>query len=127
MMMPFVEYAPELSFQMPIDSIAVSGHKMLGCPMPCGVALTRKRHVKRVERQIEYLNSVDTTIMGSRNGHAALHMWHLLRTKGLDGIKAEVGLCLQNAGYLRDRLSDAGITCRLNDLSSTVVLEHEVP
>ena len=35
MMMPFVEYAPEMSFRKPVDSIAVSGHKMLGCPMPC--------------------------------------------------------------------------------------------
>eukprot|EP01050_Picozoa_sp_SAG11_P015654 SAG11_NODE_2054_length_3878_cov_1.867161_1_plen_72_part_00 len=48
MMMPFVDWAPEVSFKKPIDSIAVSGHKMLGCPMPCGVALTRKTHVQKV-------------------------------------------------------------------------------
>ena len=42
MMMPFIDYAPEVSFEKPIDSIAVSGHKMLGCPMPCGITLTRK-------------------------------------------------------------------------------------
>lgn len=30
LLMPFVDYAPEVSFQKPIDSIAVSGHKMLG-------------------------------------------------------------------------------------------------
>merc|ERR1719387_3074339 len=29
MMLPFVEYAPEVTFERPIDSIAVSGHKML--------------------------------------------------------------------------------------------------
>jgi hypothetical protein len=87
---PLIRYAPELSFQRPIDSITVSGHKMLGCPMPCGIALTRRSHVRKIERRIDYLNSVDTTIMGSRNGHAALHMWHSLRTKGLEGIKAEV-------------------------------------
>ncbi len=77
---PLIRYAPELSFQRPI----------LGCPMPCGIALTRRSHVRKIERRIDYLNSVDTTIMGSRNGHAALHMWHSLRTKGLEGIKAEV-------------------------------------
>jgi len=124
MMMPFVDYAPEMSFNKPIDSIAVSGHKMLGCPMPCGIALTKKSHVARVETRIDYLNSVDTTIMGSRNGHAALHMWHSLRTKGLDGIKASVAACLQTAVYLRDELTNIGVTCRLNDLSSTVVLER---
>ena len=124
MMMPFIDYAPKLSFDKPIDSVAVSGHKMLGCPMPCGVALTRKSHVNRVEMRVDYLNSVDTTIMGSRNGHTALHMWHSLRTKGLEGIKADVAGCLRTAAYLRDQLTNAGITCRLNDLSSTVVLER---
>jgi len=124
MMMPFIEYAPTLSFEKPIDSIAVSGHKMLGCPMPCGVALTRKSHVQKVEMRVDYLNSVDTTIMGSRNGHTALHMWHSLRTKGLEGIKADVAACLTTAAYLRDELTRVGITCRLNDLSSTVVLER---
>jgi len=90
MMMPFVDFAPEISFRKPIDSIAVSGHKMLGCPMPCGVALARKEHVKKVEQRIDYLNSVDTTIMGSRNGQAALYMWYSLRKKGVVGIKRDV-------------------------------------
>merc|ERR1719327_862705 len=99
--MPFVDYAPQISFDKPIDSVAVSGHKMLGCPMPCGVALTRKSHVRKVETRIDYLNSVDTTIMGSRNGHTALHMWYSLRSKGLKGIKDEVAHCLQTARYLR--------------------------
>ena len=30
LLMPFVDFAPEISFRKPIDSIAVSGHKMLG-------------------------------------------------------------------------------------------------
>ena len=90
MMMPFVDWAPEVSFRKPIDSIAVSGHKMLGCPMPCGVTIARKEHVKKVEQRIDYLNSVDTTIMGSRNGQAALYLWYSLRKKGLAGIKRDV-------------------------------------
>jgi len=124
MMLPFVEYAPQVSFERPIDSIAVSGHKMLGSPMPCGVTLTRKEHVKKVEMRIDYLNSVDTTIMGSRNGQAALFMWHALRRKGVQGITKEVRACLETAGYLRDQLRAHGLACRLNDLSSTVVLER---
>ena len=90
MMMPFVDFAPEVSFRKPIDSIAVSGHKMLGCPMPCGVSIARKEHVKNVEQRIDYLNSVDTTIMGSRNGQTALYLWYSLRKKGLSGIKRDV-------------------------------------
>ena len=90
LMMPFIDHAPEVSFRKPIDSIAVSGHKMLGCPMPCGIALTRKEHVEKVEQHIDYLNSVDTTIMGSRNGQAALYLWYSLRKKGISGIKRDV-------------------------------------
>ena len=126
MMMPFIDYAPEVSFEKPIDSIAVSGHKMLGCPMPCGIALTRKKNVEKVEEEIEYLNSVDTTIMGSRNGQAALYLWYSLRKKGVEGVKADVVHCLETAAYLRDTLTDAGIPCRLNDLSCTVCLERPV-
>eukprot|EP00301_Raphidiophrys_heterophryoidea_P022863 c6915_g1_i1.p1 GENE.c6915_g1_i1~~c6915_g1_i1.p1 ORF type:complete len:494 (+),score=81.30 c6915_g1_i1:58-1539(+) len=124
LMLPFVQFAPELSFEKPIDSIAVSGHKMLGCPMPCGIALTRLKHVKKVEQHIAYLNSVDTTIMGSRNGQAALYMWYSLRKKGLEGIKNDVQTCLENAQYLWAELNRNGISARLNDLSCTVVMER---
>ena len=74
--------------------------------------------------RIDYLNSVDTTIMGSRNGHAALHIWHSLRTKGLEGIQKDVMSCISTAQYLQKELTRVGITARLNDLSSTVVLER---
>ena len=92
--------------------------------MPCGVVITRQEHVSKVEQRIDYLNSVDTTIMGSRNGQAALYMWYSLRKKGVEGIKQDVLHCVQTAVYLRDTLVSAGITCRLNDLSCTVVLER---
>lgn len=126
LMMPFVQYAPEISFNKPIDSIAVSGHKMLGCPMPCGVTICRSQHVKNVEQRIDYLNSVDTTIMGSRNGQAPLFMWYSLKCKGVDGIKKDVEHCMKTAVYLWRMLKDNGITARLNDLSSTVVMERPV-
>lgn len=32
--------------------------------------------------------------------------------------------CMETARYLRDKLTEAGFTCRVNDLSSTVVLER---
>ena len=124
LMLPFVQWAPKIDFEKPIDSIAVSGHKMLGCPMPCGVALTRRSNIKAVEQKIAYLNSVDTTIMGSRNGQAPLFMWYSLKRKGMAGIKADVEHCMQTASYLRDALLARGISAQLNDLSSTVVMER---
>ena len=119
---------PEISFAtQPIDSIAVSGHKMLGCPMPCGVALCRKEHITRLGQPIDYLNSIDTTIMGSRNGHAALYLWYALRTKGSLGLQQDVQYCIEMAQYLRHRLvHDMNLPCGLNEYSSTVVLERPV-
>ena len=32
--------------------------------------------------------------------------------------------CMETAQYLRDKITEAGLTCRLNDLSCTVVLER---
>ena len=48
MMAPFVhaegsEQAPLVSFDKPISSVSVSGHKFLGAPLPCGVVVTRLR------------------------------------------------------------------------------------
>lgn len=101
LMLPFVKYGPEVSFKMPIDSIAVSGHKFLGCPMPCGVIVTRKRHVDKLARNIEYLNSKDTTIMGSRNGQAPLFLWYTLRKRGVRYLLEDVKKCHERARYVR--------------------------
>lgn len=124
LMMPLLIPRGPISFEKPIDSIAVSGHKMLGCPMPCGITVTRKRHLEKMSRPVEYLNSVDTTIMGSRNGHAALYMWYALRTKGIDGLQDDVRNCFVNAAYLHEQLQKAGVHSERNDLSTTVVFER---
>ena len=52
------------------------------------MALARKTHVGKVEQRIDYLNLVDTstTIMGSRNGQAALYLWYGLKKKEIKGI-----------------------------------------
>ena len=123
-MMPVLPSRSPISFQKPIDSIAVSGHKFLGCPMPCGITLTRKKHLEKMSEPVEYLNSIDTTIMGSRNGHAALFMWYALKTKGIKGLEKDVLLCFDNAKYLYQKLIQAGIHAERNDLSTTVVLER---
>ncbi|KAH9260312.1 hypothetical protein BASA81_001482 [Batrachochytrium salamandrivorans] len=76
--LPFISTRCEnkrISFDKPIDSVSVSGHKMLGTPMPSGIVITRKEHSERWASDVEYLNSQDTTIMGSRNGQAAIAMW----------------------------------------------------
>lgn len=124
LMMPFVKRAPKVTFKKPIGSVSVSGHKFVGCPMPCGVQITRMRHINALSRNVEYLASRDATIMGSRNGHAPIFLWYTLNRKGYRGFQKEVQRCLRNAYYLKERLRDANVGVLLNELSSTVVFER---
>ena len=97
MVIPFVESAPAAirpSFRMAIDSISTSGHKMVGTPMPCGVLVTRRSHVDRVASAVSYLRTNDTTLMGSRNGHAVLAVWNRVTRHGVPGFTADVAACL---------------------------------
>ena len=50
---------------------------------------------------VEYLNSRDATIMGSRNGHAPIYMWYTLTRKGYEGMRKDVERCLRNAHLLK--------------------------
>ncbi|XLU71295.1 hypothetical protein S245_030348, partial [Arachis hypogaea] len=88
--------APKVSFKKPIGSVSVSGHKFVGCPMPCGVQITRLEHINVLSNNVEYLASRDATIMKY----------------------------LRNAHYFRGSLRDAGVGAMLNELSSTVVFER---
>ena len=115
-----------ITFRKAIGSVSVSGHKFVGVPMPCGVVMTRKRHVMKLSSDIEYLNSRDATIMGSRNGHAPIFMWHTLTRKGYEGLRADVEGCIDNARAMKTMLEKAGVPVMLNELSSTVVFERPV-
>jgi histidine decarboxylase len=113
-----------VTFKKPIGSISVSGHKFMGSPVPCGVVITRKAHIMALSSNVEYLNSRDATIMGSRNGHAPIYMWYTLTKKGYGGMRKDVEKCLRNAHVLKSMLESAGIRVMLNPLSSTVVFER---
>lgn len=124
MMMPFIKQAPMVTFRKPIGSVSVSGHKFVGAPVPCGVVITRTRYVMALSSDVEYLNSRDATIMGSRNGHAPIYLWYTLTLKGYEGIRADVERCMRNAALLKAMLQHAGVRAMLNDLSNTVVFER---
>ncbi|QDZ20871.1 pyridoxal phosphate-dependent transferase [Chloropicon primus] len=123
MMIPFIKEAPFVTFKKPIGSVSVSGHKFMGCPTPCGLVITRSKYIDALSDDIEYLNSRDATIMGSRNGHAAIYMWYTLTMKGYEGFTEDVKKCLKNAHYLHSLLFSKGIRTMLNERSSTVVFE----
>lgn len=72
MILPFVDEPQPWNFADGADSISISGHKMLGAPVPCGVVLARKANVDRIARSIEYIGALDTTIAGSRSAFSPL-------------------------------------------------------
>jgi histidine decarboxylase len=121
MILPFVDEPQPWNFADGADSISISGHKMLGAPVPCGVVLARKAHVDRIARSIEYIGALDTTIAGSRSAFAPLLLWHRLRTLGDAGLRHIVQSCLANAEIAVSQLRARGIEAWRHPNSITVV------
>lgn len=123
MILPFLDSAPTISFNKPIGSVSISGHKFIGSPIPCGVVLTKKTFVQQLERRIEYIRTLDTTILGSRNGHTPLILWYAINSRGKSGFKAEAISCLRNAKYLYEKLEHINYPCIRNEFSNIVYFQ----
>ncbi len=121
MILPFVDDPQPYGFDAGFDSVSISGHKMIGSPLPCGVALTRAEYVARIARSIEYVGVLDTTLAGSRNAFTPLMLWYALQQHGLDGYREIVAECLAVAAYAVDSFNDSGIPAWRNKNSVTVV------
>lgn len=121
MILPFVHDPQPFSFTDGIDSICVSGHKMIGSPIPCGIVMAKRKNVSRISVDVDYISTGDQTISGSRNGHTALFMWAALRSRSFQDWRQRVQRCLVMAQYAVDRFQDAGISAWRNPNSITVV------
>lgn len=125
MVLPFARDVPDTilpNFALhAIDSISTSGHKMIGTPMPCGALVCRKEHAARVARSIAYLRSNDTTLMGSRNGHAVLAIWSRLIGHGEAGFTQDVESCMAGAQRLAAALMKRSVPVLLNPFSLSVI------
>lgn len=121
MILPFVDDPQPYGFDRGFDSVAISGHKMIGSPLPCGVALTRKENVSRIARSIEYVGVLDTTLTGSRSAFAPLLIWYAFQRHGLEGFKEIVAGSLKQAEYAVERFNEVGIPAWRNRNSVTVV------
>ena len=121
MILPFVPNPQPHGFDAGIDSIAVSGHKLMGAPVPCGIVLTRKSSVARIARAIEYVGIMDTTISGSRSAIAPLMIWQTLRRNGTEGFRELAAGMMDTAQYAVEQFNDSGIPAWRNPNSATVV------
>lgn len=124
MILPFVDSAPVFDFRMPIGSISVSGHKMIGSPIPCGIVIARKKDVERVQRHIEYIGAPDTTLSGSRNGHTALFIWYAIKRFGVEGFQKMIVSCVDVTAHALERLKEISWDAYAHDFSVTVVIKR---
>lgn len=115
-----VEPRPAFDFADGADSIAISGHKFLGSPIPCGVVVAKKSNRDRIARSVAYIGSMDTTISGSRNGHSPLFLWYTIKKLGVKGLRARAMHCLQVADYAEKELQKIGIQAWRNPNAITV-------
>ncbi len=127
MILPFVDDPQPFGFDRGIDSAAISGHKMIGSPIPCGVVVTRRKYTAQIGRAIEYIGALDTTLLGSRNAFTPVIMWYSLAQKGRHGFRRMVADVLANAEYAVQQFNAQGIPAWRAKNSATVVFPRPAP
>jgi histidine decarboxylase len=80
--------------------------------------------VDRISRAVAYLKSNDTTLMGSRSGHAVLSIWARLFGHGYGGYAHDALRCSLRAAALAERLRASGRPVMCNPHSLTVVFDE---
>ncbi len=118
--LPDVESQP-FDFRVGIDSIAISGHKMIGTPYPCGVVLTKKSNNEKIASSVEYLGINDNTLASSRNGISPLCLWLEINCAKEGKFQEIVQDCMERAGYAINKFSEMGIKAWRNKNSFIVV------
>lgn len=123
MILPFLpdRQTIHFDFRAKIDSIAISGHKVIGTPIPCGVVLLKKSHTERIGNHIEYVGISDKTISGSRNGLTPLFLWHEMIYASEEAFKKKIHACMKKAQYAIDRFKKMGIHAWRN-LNSIIII-----
>lgn len=105
------------------DSIAISGHKFIGSPLPCGVVVVKKNYKERIGQLVPYIGTLDTTITGSRSGHAPLFLWYAIKKYGIEGFRERALRSLELADYTEQKLQEMGWSAWRFPQSLTVVIE----
>jgi histidine decarboxylase len=117
---------PQFDFTAGATSMVVSGHKFLSTLTPCGV-LIYAQPPYATGSVVAYTGSVDTTITGSRSGHAPLLLWWVLTKLGEDGLRRRAEDARALAIYTHGRLRDIGWPTGRNQHAFTVTLASPPP
>ncbi|GAA2612877.1 histidine decarboxylase [Actinomadura fulvescens] len=108
LIIPFIPDHGPWAFDAGADSLAISGHKLVGLPIPAGIALVRREHLEMVASHVTQVDADDFTMMGSRDGLSPLMLWWALRRLGRDGLARRARHCLDIAEYAERRLGECG-------------------
>ena len=117
----FIEPRIPFDFEDGADSVSISGHKFIGCPVPSGVIITKRSLRDRISKGISYIGSLDTTITGSRNGHSPLFLWYAIKKMGVEGLRKRYAHSVEVAQYCKEELNKIGIPAWTNPGAITVV------
>ncbi|KAL3676809.1 hypothetical protein R1sor_026757 [Riccia sorocarpa] len=93
-----------------VNSIAMSGHKWIGCPVPTGVYMTKTKYQIMPREKPSYIHTLDTTLAGSRSGLASAFMWDYFSRHSFDDMMEKAVHCHRMATTLAGKLR------ALNDL-----------
>ena len=127
MILPFVDDPQPFGFDSGIDSFAVSGHKMIGSPLPCGIVLTRRAYTTQISGAVEYVGVMDTTLLGSRSAFAPMIIWYGMNRLGADGHRGTVAEMLDTAEYAVEQFNAGGIPAWRAKNSPIVVFPRPSP
>lgn len=119
--LPLLEGNPKFDFANGADSIACSGHKFIGSPMPCGIVIVKKDYKEQLGEYISYIGSLDTTITGSRNGLSPIFLWYTISKIGKEGLRQRISDALLTAEYTQKKLQENNISSFRNENAITVV------
>ena len=128
--LPFVEEldasspVPIFDFRKEIDSIGVSGHKVIGTPFPCAVFMTLKDRVANQVKHIDYIETLDSTLAGSRNGMAPILLWYNIAVNGREGFSKMAKKMLDMSEFARKAISNIGYNAWKNDLGLSVIFDR---
>ncbi|WP_330342648.1 pyridoxal-dependent decarboxylase [Streptomyces sp. NBC_00557] len=97
---------PPWSLAHGAHSITLSGHGLLGLPVPAGISLVRRAHASAAGARIAVCDPPVAGVGGG--GLAALLLWTRLRSLGRAGVAAMIGRCQDLAVHAVHRLEHAG-------------------
>lgn len=122
---PFTNPQNNLDFRNPeINSITLDAHKMLMAPYGTGIFLIRKGWMEHTAtNEAQYVQGLDYTLCGSRNGAHAVSIWMILQIHGPEGWKAKIDELMDETKRLCLALDEAEVPYFRNPQMNIITLK----